>query len=93
MKAQAKDAEESYLLKRIKGKVNKKIYITIDMNKVLNPDFYNEETYKVALETDSVRTSPQLSDITFKFPNIPLYGQKNKYSEVIFKLFNLNLNN
>lgn len=85
LRSQPKDPELKHLLKRIKGRVNKRLYITIDMNTVLNPEFYDEETYQVALDSGNVRTSPQFNDITFKFPNIPIYYQKQKNPEVNFQ--------
>lgn len=71
------------LLKKLtKKKVDKKVYLAIDMNSVLNPEYYNKETFKFAKENNIVRTTPQVNNISFHLPNTPFYYQSKKVPEV-----------
>ena len=78
----APEKEWIALSKKLASKVDKKLFITLGMNPVKNSLIYNNETYLVAENEDNVFRSPQLNDITFKFPPYPMIYQPKPLPEV-----------
>jgi hypothetical protein len=70
--ARAKKGEPfaDYYIKKINGKVNKRFYLSLDMNE------FGESS-------DDIFAWPQINNITFHMPSSPLYYQKSKMSKVI----------
>lgn len=76
------DTESLTQVNTINGKVDRKIYLALDMNQVLNTDMYDSETFAEAVELDAVWASPQFNNISFHLPPAPLFYQQNKIPRV-----------
>lgn len=70
-------------LNKIRQEPNKRFYLAFDMNYVKNPMVYDDSTFGKDEEYGFVPfMSPQINNITFKFPNVPLIYQYKKTPKV-----------
>lgn len=70
-------------LTKIRQTPNKKFYFALDMNDVPNSMIYDESTYGVDEKYGFIPfMSPQINNITFEMPQVPLIYQKKKSSPV-----------
>lgn len=69
-----KDFEEDYN-KMITAKNVKRHYLSMEFNKINNPDFNDEKTYPLSLMSSYGRTdlyTPQINNISLRTPNYPV---------------------
>ena len=78
------DTFSSSYSKKISGKVDKKLYLALDMNLVKNTAVYDDSTWNDLEHDKKPWTSPQINNISFKLPNTPLIYQNSKLSDKIF---------
>jgi hypothetical protein len=64
------DSFADYYAKKINGKVNKKFYLSLDMNEFGD-------------SSEDIFAWPQINNITFHMPSSPLFYQNSKMNKVI----------
>ena len=75
---------QSYTENVTQSKVDKQFFLALDMNVVKNPQVYDDTTWD-NLENDiEPWTSPQINNITFHMPYVPLIFQKIELSDQMF---------
>ena len=78
------DSLSSSLSNKLSGKVDKKFYLSLDMNLVKNSAVYDNETWSDLKNDEKPWTSPQINNITFHIPPVPLIYQKQRLTDSIF---------
>ena len=78
------DSFSSSYTRKIAGNVNKKFFLALDMNVAKNPQVYDDVTWKNINNEAEPWTSPQINNITFHMPYVPLIYQNNKLANDMF---------
>jgi len=79
-----------YYLTKIKSKNVKKYYLSMEFNKINNPEFENEKYYSLNMLNDSNRQllfTPQINNISLHMPSIPLLYKWDTISKVFIFRF------
>jgi hypothetical protein len=84
MRSSKLDANSSSLKKKLLSKIDKKFFLSLDMNIVKNTAVYDDLTWSNLKYDEKPWASPQINNITFGIPPVPLLYQSQKLNESLF---------